>query len=63
MLNKDGDILKGEYLIPPKWFQVENKGLRKKPNGKWELPEQKSIEDHLRPEDVELHLRKLGLKV
>ncbi|XP_023737474.2 phospholipase A1-Igamma2, chloroplastic [Lactuca sativa] len=63
LLNRDGDILKGEYLIPPKWFQVENKGLRKKPNGKWELPEQKGIEDHLRPEDVELHLRKLGLKV
>ncbi|KAI3695695.1 hypothetical protein L1987_78694 [Smallanthus sonchifolius] len=61
LVNKDGDILKHEYLIPPNWLQVENKGLRKNPNGEWKLPEQKGIEDHLQPQQVELHLRKLGL--
>ncbi|KAK9064333.1 hypothetical protein SSX86_015713 [Deinandra increscens subsp. villosa] len=61
LVNKDGDILKHECLIPPKWSQVENKGLKKNQNGEWKLPEQKGIEDHLRHKDVELHLRKLGL--
>ncbi|KAM0057104.1 putative phospholipase A(1) [Helianthus debilis subsp. tardiflorus] len=61
LVNKDGDILKHEYLIPPNWLQVENKGLRKNQKGEWKLPEQRSIEDHLTPHDVELHLRKLGL--
>lgn len=60
-MNKDGDILKHEYMIPPFWSQVENKGLRKNQNGEWKLPEQRSIEDHLGPHDVEAHLRKLGL--
>ncbi|KAI7725236.1 hypothetical protein M8C21_022863 [Ambrosia artemisiifolia] len=61
LVNKDGDILKQECLIPPNWSQVENKGLRKNQKGEWKLPDQRSIEDHLGPHDVELHLRKLGL--
>lgn len=60
-MNKNGDILKHEYLIPPNWSQVENKGLRKNSKGEWKLPEQKGIEDHLGHLEVELHLRKLGL--
>ncbi|KAJ9536996.1 hypothetical protein OSB04_029729 [Centaurea solstitialis] len=40
LLNKQDDILKTEYLIPPNWAQIENKGLRKNEKGEWELPEQ-----------------------
>ncbi|PWA47141.1 alpha/Beta hydrolase fold protein [Artemisia annua] len=61
LVNKHGDILKHEYLIPPNWSQVENKGLRRNQNGEWMLPEEESIEDHLRPEDVDRHLKNLGL--
>ncbi|KAD3640077.1 hypothetical protein E3N88_29300 [Mikania micrantha] len=61
LLNKDGDILKQEYLIPASWSQVENKGLCKNQNGEWKLPEQNGIEDHLGLQEVEHHLRKLGL--
>nr|XP_043613774.1 phospholipase A1-Igamma2, chloroplastic-like [Erigeron canadensis] len=61
LVNRNGDILKHEYLIPPNWSQVENKGLRKNANGIWELPKQNGIEDHLRLDEVELHLRNLGL--
>ncbi|KAK1439522.1 hypothetical protein QVD17_05342 [Tagetes erecta] len=61
LVNKDGDILKHEYLIPPHWSQVENKGLRKNSKGEWKLPERKGIEDHLRHLQVERHLRKLRL--
>ncbi|KAL4590530.1 hypothetical protein LXL04_003462 [Taraxacum kok-saghyz] len=61
LLNKHDNILKDEFLIPPNWSQVQNKGLRKNRNGIWELPEQNGIEDRMRPEDVDLHLGKLGL--
>nr|GFC83477.1 phospholipase A1-Igamma1, chloroplastic-like [Tanacetum cinerariifolium] len=52
LVNKNGDILKHECLIPPNWSQVENKGLRKNQKGEWMLPEEESIEDHLRPDEV-----------
>ncbi|GJX44951.1 phospholipase A1-Igamma1, chloroplastic-like protein [Tanacetum coccineum] len=59
LVNKNGDILKHECLIPPNWSQVENKGLRKNQKGEWMLPEEESIEDHLRPDEVYRHLQNL----
>ncbi|GKD66029.1 phospholipase A1-Igamma1, chloroplastic-like protein [Tanacetum coccineum] len=59
LVNKNGDILKHECLIPPNWSQVENKGLRKNQKGEWMLPEEESIEDHLRPDEVSRHLQNL----
>ncbi|GJR94194.1 hypothetical protein Tco_0266368 [Tanacetum coccineum] len=61
LVNKNGDILKHECLIPPNWSQVENKGLRKNQKGEWMLPEEESIEDHLRPDEVYRHLQNLCL--
>ncbi|XP_059071051.1 phospholipase A1-Igamma1, chloroplastic-like [Cryptomeria japonica] len=38
LVNKSCDLLREKYEIPPKWWQEQNKGLVKGPDGKWTQP-------------------------
>ncbi|GLJ49652.1 hypothetical protein SUGI_1053390 [Cryptomeria japonica] len=38
LVNKSCDLLREIYEIPPKWWQEQNKGLVKGPDGKWTQP-------------------------
>ncbi|GLJ56844.1 hypothetical protein SUGI_1261730 [Cryptomeria japonica] len=38
LVNKSCDLLREKYDIPPKWWQEQNKGLVKGPDGKWTQP-------------------------
>ncbi|KAG5080046.1 hypothetical protein JHK86_004111 [Glycine max] len=39
LVNKGGDFLKESYLVPPNWWQDENKGLKRSSDGRWVQPE------------------------
>ncbi|GLJ56680.1 hypothetical protein SUGI_1261450 [Cryptomeria japonica] len=41
LVNKSCDLLREKYEIPPKWWQEQNKGLVKGPDGKWTQPSEK----------------------
>ncbi|KAL3509655.1 hypothetical protein ACH5RR_029056 [Cinchona calisaya] len=37
LVNKDQDILKEEYLVPPDWWCLKNKGMVQQDDGSWKL--------------------------
>eukprot|EP00249_Psilotum_nudum_P007218 c20404_g1_i1 orf=176-2305(+) len=39
LVNKSSNFLRGKLLVPPQWFQIENKGLVKNEEGRWVQPD------------------------
>ncbi|XVF62988.1 hypothetical protein PTKIN_Ptkin09bG0052900 [Pterospermum kingtungense] len=48
LVNKAADFLKDHHLVPPNWFQRENKGLVRNHKGHWIQHERLDLEDHLK---------------
>ncbi|KAL5567099.1 hypothetical protein UlMin_030263 [Ulmus minor] len=57
LVNKNCDLLKSEYGVPPNWRQDENKGMVRSSDGRWVLPERPRLEGH--PPDMAEHLEKV----
>ncbi|PON59080.1 Fungal lipase-like domain containing protein [Parasponia andersonii] len=57
LVNKNCDLLRGEYGVPPNWRQDENKGMVRNSDGRWVLPERPRLEGH--PPDMAVHLEKV----
>ncbi|XP_062084082.1 phospholipase A1-Igamma3, chloroplastic [Humulus lupulus] len=57
LVNKNCDLLRGEYGVPPNWRQDENKGMVRNSDGRWVLPERPRLEGH--PPDMAEHLKKV----
>lgn len=63
-MNKASDFLKDHYLVPPFWWQDENKGMIQNSNdGRWVQPERQNLDDHPPDHDMHHHLTKLGLTI
>lgn len=59
LVNKSADFLRDDHMVPPVWYQAENKGMVRTENGRWVLlPRHRDIDEH--PEDTDHHLRQLG---
>lgn len=56
LVNKATDFLKDELLIPPKWMQLENKGLVRGQDGRWTQPERQDLGDHFEGVNLEAGL-------
>ncbi|CAO2209614.1 unnamed protein product [Urochloa humidicola] len=60
LVNKSADFLRDDHMVPPVWYQKENKGMVRTEDGRWVLPPRhRDIDEH--PEDTEHHLKQLGL--
>ncbi|CAD6340153.1 unnamed protein product [Miscanthus lutarioriparius] len=60
LVNKSADFLRDEHMVPPVWYQEENKGMVKTEDGRWVLPPRhRDIDEH--PDDTDHHLQQLGL--
>ncbi|PVH39440.1 hypothetical protein PAHAL_5G502300 [Panicum hallii] len=60
LVNKSTDFLRDDHMVPPVWYQAENKGMVRTEDGRWVLPPRhRDIDGH--PEDTDHHLQKLGL--
>ncbi|CAL4958653.1 unnamed protein product [Urochloa decumbens] len=60
LVNKSADFLRDDHMVPPVWYQAENKGMVRTEDGRWVLPPRhRDIDQH--PEDTEHHLKQLGL--
>jgi hypothetical protein len=60
LVNKSTDFLRDEHMVPPMWYQAENKGMVRAEDGRWVLlPRHRDIDEH--PEDTDHHLQRLGL--
>ncbi|PUZ58402.1 hypothetical protein GQ55_5G507300 [Panicum hallii var. hallii] len=60
LVNKSTDFLRDEHMVPPVWYQAENKGMVRAEDGRWVLlPRHRDIDEH--PEDTDHHLQRLGL--
>nr|CAB3475949.1 unnamed protein product [Digitaria exilis] len=60
LVNKSADFLRDECMVPPVWYQAENKGMVRMEDGRWVLaPRHREIDEH--PEDTDHHLQQLGL--
>ncbi|CAL4963156.1 unnamed protein product [Urochloa decumbens] len=60
LVNKSADFLRDDHMVPPVWYQAENKGMVRTEDGSWVLPPRhRDIDQH--PEDTEHHLKQLGL--
>lgn len=60
LVNKSTDFLREDHMVPPVWYQAENKGMVRTEDGRWVLPpRQRVLDDH--PEDTDHHLQRLGL--
>ncbi|KAI3449984.1 hypothetical protein Pfo_006649 [Paulownia fortunei] len=46
LVNKSCHFLKGDYGVPPNWWQDEHKGMVRTSDGRWVLPERPRIESH-----------------
>nr|XP_016513534.1 PREDICTED: phospholipase A1-Igamma3, chloroplastic-like [Nicotiana tabacum] len=57
LVNKDSSFLKEDYGVPPLWWQDENKGMVRTPDGRWVLPERPIIEAH--PPDTAHHFQQV----
>ncbi|XP_073142081.1 phospholipase A1-Igamma3, chloroplastic [Henckelia pumila] len=57
LVNKSCDALKGEYGVPPFWWQDEHKGLTRSSDGRWVMPERPWIEAH--PPDTAHHFEQV----
>lgn len=57
LVNKNCDLLKSEYGVPPHWRQDENKGMVRTADGRWVLPERPRIDTH--PPDMAHHLEQV----
>lgn len=60
LVNKDGDYLNEVCMIPPNWWQSENKGLVKTKDGRWTQPH-RPVFDAGNPKDIHHHLTQLDL--
>ncbi|XP_030475149.1 phospholipase A1-Igamma2, chloroplastic-like [Syzygium oleosum] len=56
LVNKATDFLKDELLVPPKWMQLENKGLVRGQDGRWTQPERQDLGDHFEGVNLEASL-------
>ncbi|KAL3724766.1 hypothetical protein ACJRO7_029862 [Eucalyptus globulus] len=56
LVNKATDFLKDKYLIPPKWKQLENRGLVRGQDGRWTQSERQDLGDHFEGVDREAGL-------
>ncbi|CAO2161363.1 unnamed protein product [Urochloa humidicola] len=60
LVNKSADFLRDNHMVPPVWYQAENKGMVRTEDGRWVLlPRHRDIPEH--PEDTDHHLQRLGL--
>ena len=60
LVNKSADFLRDEHMVPPVWYQEENKGMVRTEDGRWVLPPRhRDIDEH--PDDTDHHLQQLGL--
>ncbi|CAL4965727.1 unnamed protein product [Urochloa decumbens] len=60
LVNKSADFLRDDHMVPPVWYQAENKGMVRMEDGRWVLvPRHRDIAEH--PEDTDHHLQRLGL--
>ncbi|XP_075520136.1 phospholipase A1-Igamma3, chloroplastic [Primulina tabacum] len=57
LVNKSCDALKGDYGVPPFWWQDEHKGMMRSSDGRWALPERTCIEAH--PPDTAHHFEQV----
>ncbi|XP_074321267.1 phospholipase A1-Igamma3, chloroplastic-like isoform X2 [Silene latifolia] len=53
LVNKDCNLLKSEYGVPPKWRQDHNKGMVRNSEGRWVRPDRSRVEAH--PADTAHH--------
>ncbi|XP_074321269.1 phospholipase A1-Igamma3, chloroplastic-like [Silene latifolia] len=53
LVNKDSNMLKSEYGVPPKWRQDHNKGMVRNSEGRWVMPDRARVEAH--PPDTAHH--------
>ncbi|KAH9602531.1 hypothetical protein KSS87_002093 [Heliosperma pusillum] len=53
LVNKDSDLLKSEYGVPPRWRQDHNKGMVRNSEGRWVRPDRARVEAH--PPDTAHH--------
>ncbi|KAL9248360.1 hypothetical protein vseg_021691 [Gypsophila vaccaria] len=60
LVNKDSNMLKSEYGVPPRWRQDYNKGMVRNSEGRWVVPERQTVEAH--PPDTAYHFA-LAMKV
>lgn len=60
LVNKDSNMLKSEYGVPPKWRQDHNKGMVRNSEGRWVMPERHTVEAH--PPDIAYHFA-LAMKI
>ncbi|KAK9692328.1 hypothetical protein RND81_09G256800 [Saponaria officinalis] len=60
LVNKDSNMLKSEYGVPPKWRQDHNKGMVRNSEGRWVMPERERVEAH--PPDTAYHFA-LAMKI
>ncbi|XP_027116424.2 phospholipase A1-Igamma1, chloroplastic [Coffea arabica] len=61
LVNKTTDFLKKDFLIPPNWWETNNRMFFKNHLGQWVMPEQHDLEIHTPSEDVQHHLQQLNL--
>ncbi|KAA8548730.1 hypothetical protein F0562_000414 [Nyssa sinensis] len=47
LVNKTCDFLKDHFLVPPNWWETENRGLIRDTAGHWMQPQRHDIGDHL----------------
>ncbi|CAO2192959.1 unnamed protein product [Urochloa humidicola] len=60
LVNKSADFLSDDCMVPPVWYQAENKGMIRTEDGRWVLPPRhRDIDQH--PDDTEYQLKQLGL--
>ncbi|OEL25453.1 Phospholipase A1-Igamma1, chloroplastic [Dichanthelium oligosanthes] len=60
LVNKSADFLRDDHMVPPVWYQAENKGMVRTEDGRWVLPPRhRDIDEH--PADTDHHLQQLGL--
>ncbi|KAH7543522.1 hypothetical protein FEM48_Zijuj02G0192900 [Ziziphus jujuba var. spinosa] len=57
LVNKNSDLLRNEYGVPPNWRQDENKGMVRNSDGRWVLPERPRVDAH--PPDMAHHLEQV----